>query len=233
MSHVLIHGDCNEVLKEIPSESIDLIITDPPYGINFESSSQNYNKRDGVNNIYIKTGKHYFDKIQNDDVVSVEWLEDAYRVLKDGTAIYIFCHWQTYSYLVDWVEKYFKVKNMIVLNKSNHGMGDLKGSYAPKHELLLFAVKGRHNFQEDLPRPKDVWDVPVKYSGAKRYHPNEKPLSWFTNPIIYSSKEGDVVLDPFMGSGSTGVAALSYGRHFVGVELDKKYFDIAHQRLGE
>lgn len=230
MGHVLIHGDCNEVLKGVPSESIDLIITDPPYGINYESSHQNTNRRLGEG---INTGKHYFDKIHNDDVVPVEWLEDAYRILKDGTAIYIFCHWQTYSYLLGEVSEYFKVKNMIVLNKSNHGMGDLKGSYAPKHELLLFATKGRHTFQEGLPRPKDVWDVPVKFSGARKYHPNEKPLSWFTNPIIYSSKEGDLILDPFMGSGSTGVAALSYGRHFVGVELDKKYFDIAQQRLGE
>lgn len=224
-------GDCFELLKNIPSEAIDMIYTDVPYGIEFKSNKQNHDTRSGKT---VKVDREeFFQEINGDkELPSVDWLKQAYRVLKNNSAIYVCVHWETFGELKSQVVcAGFKPKNMIVLNKSNHGMGDLKGQYAPKHELILFATKGRHilNFPEG--RKNDVWDVPVKYSGAIRLHPNEKPLSWIVPAIINSSCEGDVVLDPFMGSGSTGEASLKNGRRFIGMDNDPRYFDVAKKRI--
>ena len=186
-----------------------------------------------INGEGIEVREKYFNKIKADDSLPIEWLSGAYRVLKDNTCIYIFCNWKKWSELEKAVqENKFTVKNMLVMNKSNHGMGDIKGSYAPKHELVLFAHKGKAkiwNGQEV--RKNDVWDVPVKFSGSKHLHPNEKPLSWIEPMILTASKENQVVLDPFMGSGTTGVVSIKNNRHFIGIELDENYYKVAQERL--
>ncbi len=122
---------------------------------------------------------------------------------------------------------------MIVINKSNHGMGDLDGQYAPKHKLLMFAVKGRHILNFADKRMNDVWDGPVKYSGSVRYHPNEKPMSWIEPIVLNSSHPGDVILDPFCGSGTTGVVANKWDRKYYLIEADHDHVKTAKKRLEE
>lgn len=217
----IIEGDCNQILSTFDSECIDLIVTDIPYGINYKSNSQNLDRRTGIS--IIKNRPEYFKQIANDDEIPIEWLSDAYRVLKDNTAIYIFCHWSKWHILYPAVEEVgFNIKNMVVINKSNHGMGDLSGQYAPKHELLLFATKGKHVLDFEDKRMRDVWDAPVKYSGSKRWHSCEKSISWVTPCISNSSKEKGIVLDPFAGSGTTGCAAKLLNRNYVMVDIDAK-----------
>jgi len=224
------NNDCLNVMAKMSDGSVDMIITDPPYGINYKSNKQNYDTRQGKT--IKKDRNEYFDQIVGDSDVPLAWLSEAYRILKDNSAIYIFCHWSKWPLLAHGVEKDgFKIKNMIVLNKSNHGLGDLKGSYAPKHELLLFATKGRHILNFPDKRMNDVLDVPVKYSGAKRLHPNEKPLSWLEPCILNSSREGDLVLDPFAGSGSTGAACEKLNRRYILIEKDKTYYQTIYERL--
>lgn len=146
--------------------------------------------------------------------------------------MYVFAHWSKWSELYSATEAVgFNLKNMIVLNKSNHGMGDLGGSYAPKHELLLFATKGKHSLLFPHGRVDDVWNVPVKFSGSRRFHPNEKPVNWIVPAIENSSELGQVILDPFMGSGTTGVVAVQMGRNFIGIEKDAQYVKVAEQRI--
>jgi len=229
-SNEIICNDCLKVMKTFDEESIDLILTDIPYGINYKSNKQNYDTR-GTRPIQ-KNRSEYFETIEGDENLPIIWLDEAYRVLKDESAIYVFCHWSKWHILHAAVFLAgFKIKNMIVLNKSNHGMGDLKGSYAPKHELLLFATKGRHILNFPDKRLNDVWEVPVRYSGSKRFHPNEKPISWLSPCIENSSNQGDVVLDPFAGSGSTGVACKKLNRNFVLIDIDSHYCEVAKKRL--
>lgn len=227
----VIHGKCEDVLKALPDKSVDLILTDIPYGINYKSGCQTYDNH-GPESVKTTTPE-YFAQIQGDEELPTEWLSEAYRILKDGSAAYIFCHWTKWHILhAVTISVGFNVKNMIVCNKSNHGMGDLKGSFAPKHELLMMAVKGRHllNFPEG--RKTDVWEVPVKFSGAKRFHPNEKPLSWLIPCIENSSQPGDLVLDPFAGSSSTAMACRKLGRNYMMIESDIQFVEISNTRLG-
>lgn len=230
MKNKTILGDCESVLKKATPDSIDLIITDVPYGIDYKSNRQG---RSGHSGFDIKTDrKDYFEKINGDKNVPVDWLKEAYKVLKNNSAIYIFIHWSTWSELESSVKDAgFKVKNMIVINKSNHGMGDLKGDYAPKHELVLYATKGRHVLNFPNGRKNNVMDLPIKYSGAIRLHPNEKPISWAEVFVLESSKENGIVLDPFMGSGFVGKASLKNGRFFIGIENDEKHFEVANKSI--
>jgi site-specific DNA-methyltransferase (adenine-specific) len=219
-------SDCEEWLAKRASESVNLILSDIPYGINYKSNKQNHDTRSGVTKKIDRD--EYFTEINNDDEIPTAWLTDAYRILKDNSAMYIFIHWSKWGELKLAVEGAgFKVKNMIVMNKSNHGMGDLKGDYAPKHELVMFATKGRHILNRVDGRKKNVIDVPVKFSGAKRLHPNEKPLSWAETFIQESSKERDIVLDPFMGSGFVGKASIKNSRRFIGIDNDPIHFQTA------
>jgi len=229
----LLHGDCSFLMKDIISDSVDCIITDVPYGINYKSNRQGIDRADSISKRKDTVVREkYFTEIKNDENVPIEWLHDAYRILKNNMAIYIFIHWSTWSELEQGVKDAgFKVKNMIVINKSNHGMGDLKGDYAPKHELVLYATKGKHKLNFFNGRKNNVMDLPVKFSGAKRLHPNEKPVSWAEAFLVESTRENEVVLDPFMGSGFVGKACKKNNRNFIGIELDKKYYDIASETI--
>ena len=217
MNYKIYQGDCLEVMSGIKDKSVDLIVTDPPYLMNYQSNRRKKEDR--------------FDKIKNDKgnyMLIQDYLEECHRIMKDNTAIYCFCSWHNIDFFKNEFEKHFKLKNILVWNKNNHGTGDLKGSYAPKHEFILFGHKGRTLLREK--RIADVIDCP-KISSNKLTHPTEKPQDLLEIFIKQSSDEGSIIFDGFMGTGSCGIAAKKLNRKFIGIELDEKYFNIAKDRL--
>ena len=217
MSYKLYQGDCLEIMGGIKDKSVDLIVTDPPYLMNYQSNRRKKEDR--------------FDKIKNDKgnyMLIQDYLEECHRIMKDNTAIYCFCSWHNIDFFKNEFEKHFKLKNILVWNKNNHGTGDLKGSYAPKHEFILFGHKGRTLLREK--RIADVIDCP-KISSNKLTHPTEKPQDLLEIFIKQSSDEGSIIFDGFMGTGSCGIAAKKLNRNFIGIELDEKYFNIAKDRI--
>lgn len=229
MTALVCVSDATAYLAGLCPGSVDLIVTDPPYGISYVSGRQSFDGRTPGQTIR-KRHRGYFGGIEGDDSLPVSWLPAAYRCIKDTGAIYIFGHWRTWPELSKaLVSVGFILKSMIVINKSNHGMGDLRGSYGPKHELLAFACKGRHLLRGR--RLPDVWDMPVKFSGALRRHPNEKPLSWVRPCILSSSDIDDLVIDPFVGSGAILVAALRESRQVAGCDIEQACADMANDWL--
>lgn len=207
-------GDCLEMMKEIPDGSVDMVLTDPPYGMSFQSHRR----------------KEVYNKIKNDQ--SLEWLglffDECFRVMKNNTAIYCFCSWHNIETFKTEFDKRFKLKNVIVWVKNNHGSGDLKASYAPRHEFVLYGHKGRRTFEE-----KRYDDVMFFDKTGNKNHPTEKPVDLLALFARNSTKQGECILDPFMGSGSTGVACVNTGRDFIGIELDDGYFEISKQRIAD
>lgn len=195
--------------------SVDCVVTDPPYGMAFRSNRRVVAKQ--------------FGKITNDADASaaLALLPDLYRVLKDDRHIYMFCSWHRVDEFKQNFEKYFTLKNIIVWNKNNHGTGDLKGSWAPKHEFILFGHKGRRELNKRL---ADVLDCP-KVPSFSLTHPTEKPVSLLRTLIEVSTTPGEVVLDPFAGTGSLALACKEANRDFIGVEIDPAYADMARQRV--
>ena len=214
MGYKLYKGDCLEVMDKLIKQNVkvDAIITDPPYGMDYRS---NYRKEK-------------YEKISNDNDLSFldDFFQKCDKLLKDDTHIYCFCSWHHIDKFKIAFEKYFTLKNIIVWEKNNTSMGDLKGSYAPKHEFILFGHKGRR-----LRNGKRLPDVLQANRTGNKLHPTQKPISLLQIFIEQSSNENEIILDPFMGSGSTGVAALNTNRKFIGIELDEKYFNIAKDRL--
>lgn len=208
----LMHGDCLEKMAEIPDGSVDMILTDPPYGMAFQS---NYRKE-------------RYAAIHNDR--DLGWLDDfteqAYRVAKNDSAHYIFCSFHNIDKFKQALEKKFKIKNILVWEKNNTSMGDLKGDFAPKIEFIIFLHKGRRLINGK--RDPNIF----KYARTGNVnHPTEKPVDLCEYLITKFSNLGGTIFDPFMGSGTTGVAAGNLGRSFIGIELDAKYFGIAAGRI--
>ena len=208
----LMLGDCLEKMKEIESGSVDMILTDPPYGMDFQS---NYRKVS-------------YEKIKND--VDLRWLDvwvdDLFRVAANNTAHYVFCSFHNVDKFKQALERKFKIKNMLIWEKNNTSMGDLKGDFAPKYEMIIFIHKGRRLINGK--RDSNI----LKFSRTgNKLHPTQKPVDLLEYLLTKFSDEGGVILDPFMGSGSTGVAAKNLNRKFIGIEMDENYFNIAKERI--
>ena len=172
-----------------------------------------------------------FDKIMNDkDNYNLiqEYFQKCNRIMKDNTAIYSFCSWHNIDFFKHEFEKYFKLKNILIWNKNNHGTGDLKGSYAPKYEFILFGHKGRTLLRgKRIPDVIDCDKIPSK----KLTHPTEKPQELLEIFIEQSSDKGDIIFDGFMGTGSCGIVAVNLDRSFIGIELNANYFEVAQNRI--
>lgn len=212
----LYQEDCLEVMGKLIDEGVkvDCILTDPPYGMGFQS---NYRKQK-------------YDKIKNDKELSwvEEFAEKAYTLAKDNTAHYVFCSFHKIDIFKQAFEKYFKIKSILVWEKNNTSMGDLKADFAPKVEFILFLQKGRRFINGK----RDPNIFKFARTGNK-HHPTEKPVDLIEYLLEKFTDEGQLIIDPFMGSGTTGVACVNTNRRFIGIELDPNYFQIAQQRVFE
>lgn len=212
IKNVIYNEDCLEGMKKIPNNSIDLIVTDPPYGMSFIS---NYRK------VQHKS-------IVNDD--NLEWLSlflcEIERVLKENTHCYIFCSHHNIETFISQSKKYFTLKNILVWIKNNTGMGDLDNDYAPQYEFILYLSKGKRKLNGRR-------DSNILYFNRtnNEFHPTQKPTNLIRFLINKSSTINQIVLDPFMGCGTTAVACKELGRVYVGFELEESYIKIAKKRL--
>lgn len=209
----LINGDCLEVMKDIPDESIDLVLTDPPYGINLTPQRA--------------SGKFKNTNVINDD--NLAWLSkfssEIYRISKNIACV--FCGWQHVDKFKQSLEHHFAIKNILIWNKDWFGMGN---NYRPNYELIIVGCK--KNFVTKSNNKSNILTY-RRLPPKSMLHSCQKPVLLLEDIISELSNVGDVVFDGFMGSGSTGVACVNTGRKFIGIELDEKYFNIAKQRIEE
>lgn len=213
-------GDCLKLMAEMPPASVDLIVTDPPYGIEYES---NGGPRSADADIRQRT------KVIGDGAVDPQWFRACFRALKENTAAYFFSCFDSFTdFRSGIIDAGFTVKTTLIWNKGNCGMGDLTGDYGNQTELCLYAVKGRRSLSGSRDRNILEFQRPCD---AARIHPTQKPTDMLRYLIRKSSEKGQLVMDPFSGSGSTGVAALMEGRDFIGYEIREDYALASRQRI--
>lgn len=210
--------DCLDVMARIPDEYIDLVVTDPPYLINYRTGHR-------------KDKDHKFTKViandDNPDLVK-KYIKECYRIMKNNTAMYMFCSFDKIEWFKAELQRFFTIKNIIIWEKNNHTAGDLEAQFGKQYEMIILANKGRRLFNGE--RLTDVWKF-KRVSPETSVHQNQKPLELIKRCVIKHSDPGQIVFDGFMGSGTTAVACLDTDRRFVGAELDKEYFDIAEKRI--
>lgn len=219
------NGDCLELMKNIPDNSVDMILTDPPYKITARGNGGNsggmFQKKE-VNN-----GKVF--KVNDLDIE--DWLPEFYRVLKDGTHCYIMTNNKNITHYLSVINSspFHFIKNLIWV-KDNKIMGQ---TYMSQFEYVIMLRKGKHKRINDCGQ-SDVLQIPnkkMKNLEGKTIHDTEKPTKLNEVLISNSTNEGEIVLDPFMGIGSCGVACVNTNRNFIGMELDENYFEIAKERI--
>jgi len=226
----ILTGDCLDKLRELENGSADLVLTDPPYGIDYSS---NWSKDAG----YRKSVKSV-DGIHNDGSNNTDFLAEVVseldRVLKDDSHFYWFTRWDRIHLQLPILEKHFTLKNAIIWKKNNWSMGDLQGAYAGQYEVILFAQKGRRilNEVDGKKRHPDVLEFD-RIPSTRLRHSHEKPEDLIEFLIRKSSNEGEIILDPFAGSGTTAAVAKRLGRSFITIELDEDYVEIIEERTGE
>ena len=226
-NYKLYNVDCIELMKKMESESIDLIVTDPPYKTTKRGISKNTNTGGLVRSELGKQGKIF----KHNDVTIKEFVPELYRVLKEGSHCYIMTnHVNLQEMLNTCTESGFHFIKCLIWDKGNKIMGQC---YMSQFEYILFLRKGKHKKINNC-GTSDILSIPnkkTKDENGKNLHDTEKPVNLMKILVENSSNENDLVLDPFMGIGSTGVACLNTNRRFIGIELDEKYFNIAKERL--
>lgn len=195
---VLLCGDCLEIMQDMPDKCVDLVLTDPPYGMNFQSNH--------------RVVKH--DKIEGDKKYPIAAVTQSMRIAVN--AVYTFCRWDNIYDLP-------KPKSILVWVKNNWSMGDLKHEHGRKWEACLFYCLEGHKFNKRIP------DVIKAMRTGNNYHPTEKPVGLLKN--ILECNVGELVFDPFLGSGTTAVACEKLGRKWIGIEISEKYCEIAAKRI--
>lgn len=234
LQNQLIHGDCFKELPKIPSDSIDLIITDPPYGVNYKSRNRKDNK---------------LKQFKDENIDFVFLLNEFFRILKPNSHCYIFSGYRTLDKILPYIGK-FNFKNILVIKGKGTVAVWNSDNFSNNYELCLFLMKGKRNLNELKnvkskyygrdPRQKHPfkrtvpnlidWFYPSEWNG-KMIHPTQKNHKLIEYLIKLSSKSNEIVLDPFAGSGTLGIACLNTERNFICIELEDEYFLSMKERI--
>ena len=228
MPTILINDDYKNVVKEMKTKGlqVDAIITDSPYCVsrtyqlgfsNMGRSGMNYGKWD-----------YNFDQ--------KEWIEVCAPVIKEGGSIIIFMDWKNLSYLVEALQDNgFTVKDLIRWEKPNPMPRNVESRYVMDYEVAIWAVKGKKGWTFNKPKNvsylKPVFKGGVVLGKNKRLHPTQKNLEVFKEIIKIHTNPGEIVFDPFSGSGTTAVACVETGRNSVSTEIDPEYYSKSVERL--
>lgn len=240
------HGDCIEMMNALPEKSVDVIFADPPYNMQLggDLTRPDSSVVDGVTDEWDR-----FDSFQKYDKFTHAWMKAARRLLKDNGTMWVIGSYHNIFRVGTQIQDMgFWILNDVIWEKTNP-MPNFKGTrFTNAHETLIWCAKSDKSkytfnydsmkaFNEDVQMRSD-WHLPIctgherlKNEDGKKVHTTQKPESLLYRVIMASTKVGDVVLDPFFGTGTTGAVAKKLGRHFIGMERDEAYIMAAKKRL--
>ena len=245
--NIIYKGDCLEILKKIPDNSIDLIFADPPYNMQLKNElyRPNNTKVDGVNDDWDK-----FSSFQDYDNFCISWLRECKRVLKDTGSIWVIGSYHNiYRVGNIMLNLGYWILNDVTWYKTNPMPNFLGTRFTNATETLLWCSKGedykKYTFNHKLMKKYNggkqmtsVWQIGlcigserIKGDDGKKAHSTQKPEELLKRVILSTTKQGDIVLDPFFGTGTTGAVAKKLNRFFIGIEQEKKYIDVAKKRI--
>ncbi len=242
----IVQGDCIDILNSLPEKSVDVIFADPPYNMQLKDTltRPDQSKVDGVHDAWDK-----FSSFSAYDEFTFRWLEAAKRVLKDTGTIWVIGSYHNIFRVGSTLQNLdYWILNDVIWRKSNP-MPNFRGTrFTNAHETLIWAAKsadkGGYTFNYDAMKAmnedtqmRSDWVLPIcsgkerLKSDGKKAHATQKPESLLYRVLMSSTKPGDVVLDPFFGTGTTGAVAKRLGRNFIGIERETDYIKVAQERI--
>ncbi|MDD1687741.1 site-specific DNA-methyltransferase [Methanoregula sp.] len=223
----LYQGDALALLPNVPEGSIDLIVTDPPFAIDFKAQRLNYNRKgsnviEGYKEI---PGEEYGEFTRT-------WMAESARALSPSGSMYIFSGWNRLRDILEGIDAAGLTTINHLIWKYQFGVFTKK-KYVTSHYHILFVVKDpkQYTFNKIDHYPEDVWVINREYWKGRKKTPTKLPPDIVRKILLYSSNPGDLVLDPFLGSGTVAVVAQQEGRHFLGFEIVPDYFTFAKECL--
>ena len=244
--NTIIEGDSSAILSQLPEKSVDLVFADPPYNLQLGGglTRPDQSQVDGVNDRWDR-----FDSFDAYDLFTHQWLEACRRVLKDDGAIWVIGSYHNIFRVGAILQDTgFWIQNDVIWRKSNP-MPNFKGTrFQNAHETLIWAARSENSrvtfnydalkaFNEDKQMRSD-WTIPLctggerlKDGSGKKAHPTQKPEALLRRILLATTRPGDLVLDPFSGTGTTAAAAKSLGRDYIGIEADSGYARLSRSRL--
>ena len=207
--------DCLDAMKLMKDKSVDLILTDPPYGVNYEGGATNDVKR---------------EKLVGDETADLyqKLYPEIHRILKDDGTAYIFFA-SGYEKLVFPIPDIFEKYEVLIWFKTNASFGAANARYHQDYEPFLYLRKNGGSKWRGTTKERMVWFE--KRNAINTHHPTQKPIDIVSRMIQNSTDKNDIVFDPFLGSGTTAVACKQLKRDFIGIEISEHYCQIAQQRL--
>ncbi|MFH1739108.1 MAG: site-specific DNA-methyltransferase [bacterium] len=235
--------DCIDAMTSILPGSIDLVITDPPFAIDFKAKRSNYNRTEsrvleGYNEI---SSEQYHD-------FTVQWMRQVFRVLKESGSMYVFSGWNNLKDILNALDEIGFITVNHIIWKYQFGV-TTRRKFVTSHYHCLYVCKndkervfypfsryGKDSKNEDggslhYRDKEDVWIIKREYWNGDQKTPTKLPRELIEKILLYSSKEGDTVLDPFLGSGQVAVISKYLKRQYIGFEINKEYYDFAKERL--
>lgn len=233
----LYNDDCVKSMRQIESDTIDLIVTDPPYNLGNFMKNRDTNLKRMRENFFVSAGWDNLEFEEWEQSMDSFFSESA-RVIKNGGSMIVFMAIIKVESIIKLAEKHgFYYKTTGIWHKTNPMPRNMNLHFVNSTEAwLYFTYKKRTGtFNNEGALYHDFIETSVTSSGERKFgkHPTQKPESLIQHFIELLSNPEDIVMDPFMGSGTTGVVSKKFGRNFVGIELDKDYFEIANQRIQE
>ena len=230
-------------MKDIPDNKIDLVITDPPFAINFKSKKANYNRKasrvlSGYNEI---TKENYYE-------FTLNWMSQCFRILKESGGMYVFSGWNNLADILNAIEEIGFITVNHIIWKYQFGVvtsrkfvtshyhclyickNDKKRKFFP-YERFSKEEKNNQGRSLHYKDKEDVWEIKREYWTGDEKTPTKLPAEIIKKILQYSSEEGDLVFDPFLGSGQTAVVSKLLKRNYMGFEIVKEYFDFISKRL--
>ena len=235
--------DCIDGMKTIPDGKIDLVVTDPPFAINFKAKKANYNRTasrvlSGYNEI---TKENYYE-------FTLNWMSQCFRILKESGGMYVFSGWNNLGDILNaieeigfitvnhiiWKYQFGVVTNRKFVTSHYHCLyickNDKKRKFFP-YERFSKEEKNNQGRSLHYKDKEDVWEIKREYWTGDEKTPTKLPAEIIKKILQYSSEEGDLVFDPFLGSGQTAVVSKLLKRNYMGFEIVKEYFDFISKRL--
>jgi site-specific DNA-methyltransferase (adenine-specific) len=237
------HGDCVEGMKNIPAQSVDLVITDPPFGIEFKAKKENYNRKEsrvlgGYNEVH---ENNYLTFTRN-------WMSEVKRVLKGSGSMFVFSGWNNLKDILITLDELGFITVNHLIWKYQFGVVTSR-KFVTSHYHCLFVClndekrkffpycrfdkdeKSKDGSSLSYKDREDVWVINREYWNGDIKTPTKLPAEIIRKILAYTSEKGDVVLDPFLGSGQVAVVSKMEGRQYIGFEIVKEYYDFVNERL--